>query len=233
MRRARARPPTWCWSASAMPPICRRRTRRSGRSRAMARQRLPVPLLRRASHRLSRIAACHARAGGAASRAGSSRLRAAEAGHLLRSFDDVIAKARAERDRVLALRAGAARAAGPLRARADRDRADARGRAGAAAAARAGSESLDRRALDGRRQQRGGGSATAHEARKRSEASLLDEARADPLVQKVLQRFPGAEIVSVRERSIDATAEPDAPATAGYDPEDESGGGPGCATSWA
>ena len=68
------------------------------------------------------------------------------------------------------------------------------------------------------------GSATAHEVRKRSESSLLDEARADPLVQRVLQRFPGAEIVSVRERSIDAAAEPDAPATAAYDPEDESGG---------
>jgi DNA polymerase-3 subunit gamma/tau len=53
--------------------------------------------------------------------------------------------------------------------------------------------------------------ATAHEARKKSEASLFDEARADPLVQKVLQRFPGAEIVSVRERGVqaEAVAEPD------------------------
>jgi DNA polymerase-3 subunit gamma/tau len=42
---------------------------------------------------------------------------------------------------------------------------------------------------------------TVHETRKRTTASLLDEARADPLVQKVLERFPGAEIVGVREKS--------------------------------
>jgi len=52
--------------------------------------------------------------------------------------------------------------------------------------------------------------ATAHEARRKNEASLFDEARADPLVQKVLQRFPGAEIVGVRERGIQTEAsEPD------------------------
>jgi DNA polymerase-3 subunit gamma/tau len=43
---------------------------------------------------------------------------------------------------------------------------------------------------------------TAHEARKRSKAAIMEEVRADPLVQKVLQRFPGAEIVSVRERGV-------------------------------
>ena len=42
---------------------------------------------------------------------------------------------------------------------------------------------------------------TVHEIRKRNSASLFDEARADPLVQKVLERFPGAEIVGVREKS--------------------------------
>jgi DNA polymerase-3 subunit gamma/tau len=46
---------------------------------------------------------------------------------------------------------------------------------------------------------------TAHEVRQRAQASLFDEARADPLVQKLLQRFPGAEIVSVRERGIQAS----------------------------
>ncbi len=46
---------------------------------------------------------------------------------------------------------------------------------------------------------------TAHEAREKSRASLFDEVSADPLVRQVLERFPGAEIVSVRER----TAEPD------------------------
>jgi DNA polymerase-3 subunit gamma/tau len=42
--------------------------------------------------------------------------------------------------------------------------------------------------------------ATAHEARVKSRASLLEEVRADPLVREVLTRFPGAEIVDVRER---------------------------------
>ena len=49
--------------------------------------------------------------------------------------------------------------------------------------------------------------ATVHELRKKNAASLIDEARADPLVQKVLQKFPGAEIVGVREKSVEA--EPD------------------------
>jgi DNA polymerase-3 subunit gamma/tau len=42
---------------------------------------------------------------------------------------------------------------------------------------------------------------TAHEARQRSKAALMDEVRADPLVRQVLERFPGAEIVGVRERT--------------------------------
>ncbi len=41
---------------------------------------------------------------------------------------------------------------------------------------------------------------TAREARERSRAALLEEVRADPLVKQLLDRFPGAEIVSVRER---------------------------------
>ena len=53
--------------------------------------------------------------------------------------------------------------------------------------------------------------ATVHETRKRNAASLIDEARADPLVQKVLQKFPGAEIVGVREKSAAAAVELEAP----------------------
>jgi DNA polymerase-3 subunit gamma/tau len=47
-----------------------------------------------------------------------------------------------------------------------------------------------------------GGSAaeTAHEAREKNRTSILEDVRADPLVREVLQRFPGAEIVDVRER---------------------------------
>jgi DNA polymerase III subunit gamma/tau len=44
---------------------------------------------------------------------------------------------------------------------------------------------------------------TVHEARQRSKAAVMDEVRADPLVRKVLDRFPGAEIVSVRERGAE------------------------------
>jgi DNA polymerase-3 subunit gamma/tau len=44
---------------------------------------------------------------------------------------------------------------------------------------------------------------TAHELRKKSTAALIEEARGDPLVQKLLARFPGAEIVGVREKQVE------------------------------
>ncbi len=47
---------------------------------------------------------------------------------------------------------------------------------------------------------RDGGGATIAETRKQARAQLVDDARADPLVAAVLQRFPGAEIVDVRVR---------------------------------
>jgi DNA polymerase-3 subunit gamma/tau len=47
---------------------------------------------------------------------------------------------------------------------------------------------------------------TAREARERSRAALMEEVRADPLVKQLLDRFPGAEIVSVRERPPEAPA---------------------------
>jgi DNA polymerase-3 subunit gamma/tau len=59
---------------------------------------------------------------------------------------------------------------------------------------------------------------TFHEIRQRSAASLIDEARADPLVQKVLARFPGAEIVGVREKVVEA--EPDHAAEPPVDPDE-------------
>ncbi|SEQ61469.1 DNA polymerase III, tau subunit [Faunimonas pinastri] len=40
---------------------------------------------------------------------------------------------------------------------------------------------------------------TFHEVRLKRRATLLEEAKADPLVQEVLSRFPGAQIVEVRE----------------------------------
>jgi DNA polymerase-3 subunit gamma/tau len=48
---------------------------------------------------------------------------------------------------------------------------------------------------------------TARETRRRQQAMLLDEVRADPLVKTVLDRFPGAEIVGVRERSAPEMAD--------------------------
>jgi DNA polymerase-3 subunit gamma/tau len=44
-------------------------------------------------------------------------------------------------------------------------------------------------------------SETVHEERQKSRAAVMEEVRADPLVREVLERFPGAEIVAVRERS--------------------------------
>ncbi len=45
---------------------------------------------------------------------------------------------------------------------------------------------------------------TVHEARAKGRAALLEEVSADPLVRQVLEKFPGAEIVAVRERSAGA-----------------------------
>jgi DNA polymerase-3 subunit gamma/tau len=42
---------------------------------------------------------------------------------------------------------------------------------------------------------------TLHETRLRERAALMEEVRADPLVQHVLDRFPGAEIIGVRNRA--------------------------------
>ncbi len=42
---------------------------------------------------------------------------------------------------------------------------------------------------------------TVHEARAKGRAALFEEVSADPLVRQVLEKFPGAEIVAVRERS--------------------------------
>jgi DNA polymerase-3 subunit gamma/tau len=47
---------------------------------------------------------------------------------------------------------------------------------------------------------------TVHETRRRDRAAVLDEVRSDPLVAEVLERFPGAEIVDVRERAAPAMA---------------------------
>jgi DNA polymerase-3 subunit gamma/tau len=42
---------------------------------------------------------------------------------------------------------------------------------------------------------------TVHEQRAMNRAAMLEDVRADPLVRQVLDRFPGAEIVEVRERA--------------------------------
>ncbi len=52
---------------------------------------------------------------------------------------------------------------------------------------------------------------TAHEARRKSRAAVMEEVRADPLVRQVLDRFPGAEIIGVRERNAAAEEERTAP----------------------
>jgi DNA polymerase-3 subunit gamma/tau len=65
---------------------------------------------------------------------------------------------------------------------------------------------------------RDGNAPTIAEARKTARDQLVDDARADPLVAAVLQRFPGAEIVDVRVHGGEAEA---APADALPPPPDE------------
>jgi DNA polymerase III subunit gamma/tau len=52
---------------------------------------------------------------------------------------------------------------------------------------------------------------TLHEERQARQAELMASVRADPLVESVLTRFPGAEIVAVREIEEAPEAEPEAP----------------------
>ncbi len=49
---------------------------------------------------------------------------------------------------------------------------------------------------------------TVHEARAKGRAALIEEVSADPLVKRVMEKFPGAEIVDVRERVAEAEAAP-------------------------
>jgi DNA polymerase-3 subunit gamma/tau len=53
------------------------------------------------------------------------------------------------------------------------------------------------------------GTATVDEQRKTSQNALEQDVQNDPLVQAVLQRFPGAKIVNVKRRGEPSSAEPD------------------------
>jgi DNA polymerase-3 subunit gamma/tau len=132
-----------------------------------------------------------------------------EPGPRLNRFEDVIAHARAERDVVLAN--ALERTVRPVRfepgqieiALTEAAEPDLPQRLGQALQAWTGRRwivAVSREAA---------AAETAHEARQRSRATMLDEVRADPLVRQLLERFPGAEIVGVRERSA---VEEEAPA---------------------
>jgi DNA polymerase-3 subunit gamma/tau len=133
----------------------------------------------------------------------------------LQSFDDVIARARAERERLLVfalerhvrlVHFEPGRIEVALTADAERDLPQRLGQA--------------LQNWTGRRwivaiSSGDAAAETAHEARVKSRASLLEEVRADPLVREVLTRFPGAEIVDVRERRSAAEAAGDEAAASG------------------
>jgi DNA polymerase-3 subunit gamma/tau len=124
-----------------------------------------------------------------------------------RSFDDVIARARSERDRLLLFELE--RHVRPVRFEPGQleitltpdAKPDLPQRLGQLLRAWTGSRWMVAVTQDGT-------SETAHEARAKGKAALMQEIRADPLVKSVLDRFPGAEIVSVRDRqAVELTAE--------------------------
>jgi DNA polymerase-3 subunit gamma/tau len=128
----------------------------------------------------------------------------AEAAPELKRFEDVIARARAERDIVLL--SALERTVRPVRFEPGRVE---------IALTEAAEPDLPQRlghalqAWTGRRWivavSRAPTTAdTVHEARRKSQAALMEEVRSDPLVRHVLDRFPGAQIVGVRERDPDA-----------------------------
>jgi len=64
---------------------------------------------------------------------------------------------------------------------------------------------------------RDGGEPTLAEARRAARARLVDDARSDPVVAAVFDRFPGAEIVDVRVRADESAATPPAEDAPGAD----------------
>jgi len=121
----------------------------------------------------------------------------------LRSFEDVVARARAERDRVLVFQLE--RHVHPVRFEPGRVEIAVTGEADPGLPQRLG-QAL--RAWTGERWlvavSQAPAAQTLHETRQKNRAALLDEVAADPLVRQVLDRFPGAEIVSVRDLPVAA-----------------------------
>jgi DNA polymerase III subunit gamma/tau len=118
----------------------------------------------------------------------------------LRSFDDVIARARAERERLLVF--ALERHVRPVRFEP--------GRIEIALTPEA-ERDLPQRLMAALRKWTGErwmvsvtaapeAGDTVHEARAKDRAALIEEVSADPLVKQVMEKFPGAEIVDVRER---------------------------------
>jgi DNA polymerase-3 subunit gamma/tau len=64
------------------------------------------------------------------------------------------------------------------------------------------------------------GAQTIEEVRKSDRARLVDDARADPVVAAVLERFPGAEIVDVRVRADEAETLPESDAVPYMNPDE-------------
>jgi DNA polymerase-3 subunit gamma/tau len=67
---------------------------------------------------------------------------------------------------------------------------------------------------------RDAGARTIDEARKSDRDRLVSDARADPVVAAVLERFPGAEIVDVRVRAGDSESAPEADAAPYINPDE-------------
>jgi DNA polymerase-3 subunit gamma/tau len=129
----------------------------------------------------------------------SAAVESAERAPVLRRFADLIARAREERD--LALVRALERHVRPVRFEAGRLEIALTPEAEPDLPQRLGQVLKD---WTGERwmvvvSQAGAGQ-TVHETRQKKRAALFEDVRADPLVREVLDRFPGAEIVEVRER---------------------------------
>ncbi len=121
----------------------------------------------------------------------------------LRSFDDVVLRAKAERNRLLVF--ALERHVRPVRFE--------HGRIEIALTAEA-ERDLPQKLMAALREWTGErwmvsvstaeSGETVHEARTKSRASVIEEVSADPIVRQVLEKFPGAEIVAVRERAATA-----------------------------
>ena len=209
----------WCWCASPMSPICRRRPSSSARS--LLHEHRAAPRLRKHPPGGSRNSAVAARRclGGGGSPDTPARPEAARHEPMPQSFAEVVALFDKRREAVL--RSHLCRSCTSFTSSpggSSSARRPARRATSPTASASCSSEWTGTRWLIAVSE--AAGEPTLRDQGERREHDLRNEVAEHPLVQAVLETFPGATIAAVRERFAPAEPEADEPRL-GFDSGDE------------